>query len=239
MGKLLKYEFYKLRKQKSFIICTLTLLLIIFFTNAFSENVTAASAVSSAFSGGYLTAVIIGVFVSVFTCEDYEQQLVKNIYSKGYKRTEVYFAKFIATVSAALIVCALTSLFAYFIGLVKGGAGTFEDDAGRRMFSNVLTLMVCVCFFFGVASAIRKIGGVIAVNVIAPVVVFLILSAIDSKIKADFNLTTFWFVSFFDGSIFSLFAGEPISFGLKTGLSAGYIVLFIIVGWLLNRKTQA
>ena len=239
MGKLLKYEFFKLRKQKSFIICSTLLFAINAFSALLNKNATAASELVGFMSSGYLYAIIIGIFVSLFVCEDYEQQLVKNIFSKGYSRTGVYFATFIAVVAAATVMILLAMLSAFLFGFIRGGAGTFDADAGGKITNDVIVVFVFVCFFFAVAAIIRKTGGVIAVNVIAPVVVYILLTAIDARLKIDFSITSVWFVSFFSGDLFSMFSGKPLDLGLKTTLSAGYIVLFIVAGWLLNRKTQA
>ena len=136
MNNLLKFEFRKLFNQKSFYICTGVMLALSFiamlFNKALAENSdlntvmpTAKSALLSAISSSNFT-IICGIFIALFVCTDYDQQTIKNVYSRGFSRNSVYFAKYIVCVISTIVMFAVILVFTYVAGDVffKGTAET-------------------------------------------------------------------------------------------------------------------
>lgn len=102
MGTLMKFELHKLKKQKSFYICTLIMVALLFLS-AMTTNalVNGSPEYAAQFKGSGLDSMIgalgncsflliAGIFTALTVCEDYEQQTVKNIFSRGYSRGSVY-----------------------------------------------------------------------------------------------------------------------------------------------------
>ncbi len=96
MNNLMKFEFRKLFKQKSFYICTAVMLGMSFIglllNKALASNPdfnivlpTASSALLSAVSSSSFT-MVCGIFIALFVCTDYDQQTIKNVYSRGFSR---------------------------------------------------------------------------------------------------------------------------------------------------------
>ena len=50
------------------------------------------------------TLVISGITISLIVCEDFTGDTIKNIYSKGYSRTQVYFAKLVSSLIAFMAI---------------------------------------------------------------------------------------------------------------------------------------
>ena len=110
MRKLLRFEFRKLFRQKSFYSCNILLLIFIFLSAVISKVVvdnaeeltvplpTTFEMVRSALQGGNVI-LILGVFTALFVCSDYTDGTMKNIYDKGYGRTNVYFSELIAVIT--------------------------------------------------------------------------------------------------------------------------------------------
>ncbi len=48
-----------------------------------------------------------GIVTALLVCDDYEQQTIKNIYARGYSRSQVYFSKLISVFLAVTVMFAL------------------------------------------------------------------------------------------------------------------------------------
>ena len=106
MEKIIKFEFDKLFRQKSFYVCTI-IVLGLTLLSAVSKNVMLSSELgatiakpdgwsyaASAVSNSQLM-MILGIFTAMFVCSEYDENTLKNIYSRGYGRIPVYIGKYI------------------------------------------------------------------------------------------------------------------------------------------------
>ena len=121
MKDLLKFEFYKLKKQKSFYICTAVILAMSFLgallTKLLADNnaglntvvLSGQSTMLSAISSSNFT-MICSIFIALFVCADHSEQTIKNIYSRGFSKGTVYFAKYTVGVVATATMFVLTLL---------------------------------------------------------------------------------------------------------------------------------
>lgn len=127
MIRLLKFEFRKLRKQKSFYICTvfmLALLLLSAITMHELGDANAPFTISYGSAAEFTLNTLNGsnfIFISaVFTvlsvCDDYEQQIVKNIYAKGFTRSAVFAAKWITVFAAVSIMFIIVYIVSFALG---------------------------------------------------------------------------------------------------------------------------
>ncbi len=250
MSGLLKYEFRKLRKQKSFYICTIIMIALLFlsaFTSKalfdaneeFSEQFKGSaldSAVGAVSGCSYL--LIVGIFTALFVCDDYENQTIKNIYSKGYSRTQAYFSKFISVVFAATVMFAVVISSGFLFGNIYFGIG---DASGYNWFG-IIAAQYAVCianisFYFAICSFLRKNGSSIASVIVAPMLVSMLLGLADSLLKSEkIELARFWISSFMK----DLSAAPADNGRVVVCLTASliYIPVFAVIGAVLHKNTE-
>lgn len=240
MGKLLKLEFRKLRKQKSFYICTALMLALLLFSAvtmkqayigagaAFAEN--ALSACSFLMFAGIVTALLV--------CDDYEQQTIKNIYARGYSRSQVYFSKFISVFLAVTAMFALVELGAILLGCFYFGV---EDGTGFRWLGTIAAqyaaCMANVSFYFVVSATLRKNGAAIAGVLVAPTLVSMALGLADSLLKSETVVLANWWVA----ALPAAFSGQTAEAGRFAGCflaSLLYIPFFVLGGRFFQKKLE-
>lgn len=254
MKNLLKLEFRKLKRQKSFYIC-LTIMLAMVLISGVTYRILADHAAEiaeisggetipvsfSAFLLGFTSAgmfsMLTAIFVSIAVCDDYESQIVKNIYARGYSRNDHYFAKLIYILTATTIMFLVSAVFTAVIG---GALFGFEDLTGKTFLLLACQYVVCmagVAFSFAIAVAIKKLGATIAVNIIAPTFIPLLLELADTALKInDFKITDVWMSSFLTSLMnIDVATGRIIACVLG---AAAYIAVFLFAGYAVNKKSE-
>lgn len=249
MKELLKFEYRKLFKQKSFYVCGILLLLFVFLSAAVSwlaaDNAkeitaplpTATDMLRTALQGANAT-LIIGIFVALFVCTDYSDGTIKNIYAKGYTRTCVYFSKMIAAFSASVVFCVITWCGAFISGrcFFETGAG-FDLNSIGIFAAQLLSVFGYTALFFALATVIRKTGGSIASCIVGPMLVALLFVAADSVISSEtFALSDYWLDALFSG--LARVSSTDQSVLLAALLSLSYGVIFTAVGCIINKKSR-
>lgn len=266
MGNLLKFEWKKLLKSKSFYICCavlVALILIAGFTlhligsyvlesGALSTDMTGAemdlamdvfdmngiSFMMRSLSIGNIT-IILAIFVSLFTCTDYANGTMKHIISRGYHRTTAAFSKYITALFAGLIMVILSYATAFILGSVLWGMGeTISMDLLITFLVQLLGVFAYISIYFMIATMMRKIGGTIAVCIIVPnLVISLLLSLVDELTKEKaFRLSDYWI-----GNIFGRVSVGTPTFDVLVHSAlclAGYVVVFLGLSLLISRRQE-
>lgn len=237
MQNLLKFEWRKLRKSKSFYIC-MGIMAGLLFLSAFTYHTilqTASEFVGITFMQRALNessfTLVIGVFIAIFVCEDYEQQIVKNIYARGYSPKKVYIAKMISVWIAVSIMFLFVEIFGFLFGTMYFGTGEIDvtQIIGRIGIQYVI-IMANTTLYYAMTSIIRKNGSSIAACMVVPMVVNMIFGIVDSLLRIEeISLTDFWISSF-------LSELTTLQLGSKRMLvcllfSLLYIPLFLFVGF--------
>lgn len=262
MIKLLQFELFKLRKQKSLYICSAIILAGLFLSVAasfvltrtlggldglFEEEIpvpTAVDMVLSAVSAADFT-LIAGIFIALYVCGDYSQKTIKNIYSRGFSRSDVYFAKLIICVGYVVIMYIITELFALAVGSAFFG---FEPQGGNIFWLLLGQLFVCIAsasFCYAIANIIKKTGVVLAIVILVPVALTVILTLVDTVIKVymadiikieNFALSDYWL----DGMLMVLADAKASVTKIVVSciLPVIYAALFLTAGYLVNRNTE-
>ena len=202
MGQLFRFETRKIIRQKSFYIC-FGISFLILVLNAIIMKISANDAgndivfspVKFSMSAivGSSFIMLLGIFTALYCCDDVSNNTMKNIYSKGYSRAKVFFAKYIVSLSASLIVAIAFFLISFMLGKVLGNAD--EAITGTFAGSIILQLLVVVGYhavYFSLAMIIGKVGGSVALNIVGPMLVFTVLSLLASLLKIDFDFSEFW-----------------------------------------------
>lgn len=247
MKNLLKFELHKLFKQKSFYICTIIMLVLSFFSillnkslaNNSELNMTMPTVMSS-----LLTAVnssnftmICGIFIALFVCTDYDQQTIKNVYSRGFSRSKVYFAKYIVCFFSTLIMFATMLIFTY--GISKS---TFDGGKETGNYVGLLSGQFFFCiayssFVFAVSLIIKKVGVSIALAILGPSLIGTVINLLDAFLKIDdFKINSYWLNSFI--SDLTSLATDNTRLIICTIFSILYAVAFIIIGYFISKKQE-
>ncbi|MCD8308214.1 MAG: ABC transporter permease [Clostridia bacterium] len=247
MVKLLKYETRKLFKAKSFYIFLAVLAAYLFLAILLQQAVygamdkndlantilpTAASILQSALSSG-LTTLILAIFTALFVCEDYADGTLKNICAKGFKRKTICCSKFIAVIIFALAACIVSWVCCYFFGSMFFESGTINGKVIVSLLAQLIVVLAYTAMYFAVSIVIRKTGGAIAGCIVAPMLVSLVLSIIDSLFNFEnFSFTNYWLENLFSSAA----SGEKIVTTIV--LSIIYAAVFTAAGIFINRKQE-
>ena len=255
MKDLLRLEFRKLRTQKSFYIC-LAIMVAMILISGFTYKMLADHAEAIAeitegeqslpLSGGafmlsFLSAsnfsLISAIFVSIVVCGDYESQIVKNVYARGYSRNSYYFSKLLYVFAVTTVMFIATFAVSALLGLVLFGFDGVEGKIFLLIAMQYIVTMAVIALYFSIAFMIKKLGGTIAVCIFAPMLVSLLFELADTALKLnDFKVASVWLSSFTtDLSVLTVGMGRIIACVL---LSVAYAVAFIFAGCAVNRNSE-
>lgn len=280
MGNMLKFECRRLFKKPSFYVClglcaVFTILTIVVsranfndmlkyygsssyyplenmketFAENFSPDMLALNN-----TGISMMSTIMAIFMGIFVCEDRVRGTIKNIYARGYSRTDVFLAKFIvASVTAALIFTAIT-LVAYISGWIMFATKPFEVEPLKingiwlLILGKFVAILGVTALYFMLSELIGTTGFSIAANIFLPSITSEILYIglefilfIVSK-DGEFNYETvmkiaeYW-IYYLASSGFT----EEMKVEDYVGhlcASGGYVILFGLLSWLIARKKQ-
>ena len=202
MQNLLKSDFYKLFKMKSFYVCAIiaaAMAAILMFISLqlnnmmqsmsdtmgdmmTSQMVTLKNILPTIISptGDYFILVIIGV--CLFITIEYNAGTLKNIAARGFKREYIFLSKLIVCIIEAFIITLCFAVSSVIFGLIFLGtpAGGFGDGYFTELFAiygvDILILIGYVSFIAMVAYLIRTNGGTIAITLCAHYLVPIIIS---------------------------------------------------------------
>ena len=202
MQNLLKSDFYKLFKMKSFYVCAIiaaAMAAISMFLDSqlnnmmqsmsdtmgdmmTSQMVTLKNILPTIISptGDYFILVIIGV--CLFITIEYNAGTLKNIAARGFKREYIFLSKIIVCIVEAFIITLCFAVSCVIFGLIFLGtpAGGFGDGYFTELFTiygvDILILIGYVSLIAMVAYLIRTNGGTIAITLCAHYLVPVIIT---------------------------------------------------------------
>ena len=215
MKALLKFEFRKLFQNKAFYICLgIALFLLIINTitakvmadldremmeEAYAEigvkyeySFSSLSLLKSVFNSN--VAIVEGVVVSIIVCEDFAGDIIKNIYSKGYSRDKVYFAKLISSLTAFLIILITGMIVSFALGVALTGQ---LGKAGKNFAASVVCIyLVAIAYFviyYAISTIFKKVAPSIVFSILGPTGVSILLILANLFIKnEDISLSDYW-----------------------------------------------
>ena len=210
MSKLLRFELYKLIRHKAFIICSSIILGLNIFTvvmlkilaNFLGEDSIPIS------GGGYVLmtmgssfSYIICAFTAVFVCSDYEQETIKNIYARGFTRTGVFFAKYIAVIAATVAIYLVVALFNFILGSLLLSGGQDVDDLAVKIVLQILLVWAYTSLAFMFGMLFKRNGPAISLSIVTPLVITVILtivtliidvSNLEDAFLSSVSLNSYW-----------------------------------------------
>ena len=256
MKALLKFELRKLIRNKAFYIC-LGICLLLMIINAITAKVladvmkqameeigqnyepseNALTLMKTVFNNN--TPLILGVVVSLVVCEDFAGDIIKNIYSKGYSRNQVYFAKLISSLIAFLAILLIGMIVLFLTGLILfGKIGTPGKNYALSVICIVLVALSYFAIYFSLGMIFKKIAPSIVLSILGPTIIMLLFAMVDAFIKTDKIVVSDYWIS---GLVTDL---SYVDVENKT-IIASFIVPFIVIGvfitlsFILNNKKDA
>ena len=205
-------------------------------------------------TGISMMSTIMAIFMGIFVCEDRVRGTIKNIYARGYSRTDVFLAKFIvASVTATLIFTAIT-LVAYISGWIMFATKPFEvtplkvNGIWLLILGKFVAILGVTALYFMLSELIGTTGFSIAANIFLPSVASMILYIgleliyfVASKgdnfnYEAVMKIAEYWIYSLASSGFAEEMKVEDYVGHLCA--SGGYVILFGFLSWLIARKKQ-
>ena len=205
-------------------------------------------------TGISMMSTIMAIFMGIFVCEDRVRGTIKNIYARGYSRTDVFLAKFIvASVTAALIFTAIT-LVAYISGWIMFATKPFAVEPLKvngiwlLILGKFVAILGVTALYFMLSELIGTTGFSIAANIFLPSIasavlfiglelIFFIVSKNDNfNYEAVTKIIEYWVYSLASSGFTQEMEVEDYVGHLCA--SGGYVILFGFLSWLIARKKQ-
>lgn len=245
MRKLIRYELHKLFRQKSFHICSAVIILLpLIFLAALkytsyrtgdNPNITGWSFASTVVSNSSFV-MILGIFIPLFVCEDFDQGILKNIFAKGYGRGRVYVSKYIVSLFGTGLMFVATHAASFVLASILWKPGAVGNNP-ELIISQGLVLISYHAFYFALAIILGRTGGSIAMGIILPVMVNLLLLLADSLTRfKKLHFVDCWIDSFLNTA-----GNGDLSFkkhALAVVYAAIYTVVLFLLGLTFHRRKQ-
>ncbi|MGM9970211.1 MAG: ABC transporter permease [Anaeroplasma sp.] len=248
MKELINFEFRKLFKSKSFFICLAVCLGLVLLggltTKVLLENSNGEIATPNALSmlkgviGSANVVLISGIFTALFVCEDDTSGTIKNIYSRGYSRRDVFLSKYIVSLVSILIFTLSSMILSFLFGSV-----TWPSELGIQntyvitIIAQIVMVIAYHAVFFAISSKIGKIGSSIAFNIVGPMFVSMVLGMVDAFLKLEENkISGYWIDSLLSSLQQTSVTNSVITSAIILGIV--YSVIFIVIGIRINKKKE-
>lgn len=174
----------------------------------------------------------MAAIVAFIVCRDYEQNVMKNIYAKGYTHSQVYLAKFIYTMIVTGVICLLTITLGIVEAVMVFGPG--KTDITLIMIAQFVAMLAYSAFGYMVCQILKKTGFSIIVLILVPPLGGLLLDQIDMLIPVDISLGDLWItqtMSYIHGGTID---GKEIVLSFITSLV--YIIGCYFIGLKVSKK---
>ena len=256
MMNLLRLEFRRLFRAKSFYICLAISLVMIVISAATTKmllNMASSEEFGEAFGAMLQTptsfsllkstassslTMVLAIFLSIFVTEDYTSDTIKNIYAKGHSRDQIFVSKFVSAIAAGLIIILVSALFSFSAGkALFGEIGSMGKNYVGSVLAELVILLAYATLYFTIAIALKKTGASIAASILGPLLVGLLLSLGNAAIKSNkISLTDYWL----DGRLTILTQPDVPGKDVLIGFVVGVVVLLIAsaAGFLVNRSSE-
>lgn len=219
MFNLISSEWYKLRKSKSFFVCTLIAIALVALTyGALHLAMTQQTVSTGSETSGEVVVhmeqqvsildvlqVILCVFVPVMTCifacifviTEYGSGAIKNITGKGYTRRQVFQSKYLATVMASTLMTIIVVIATLLLGICFMGL----DELNGAFFKNlciytgvqILLGIAMIGIVIAICDISRSVGIAISISLVIVTCSTIFSGALDMLfLKINFRPSEYW-----------------------------------------------
>ena len=191
---------------------------------------------------------VIAVFTALLALSD-NSGPIKNVLSRGYSRTQVFFSKYLCSLAAAMMYSILIIAVSYpLIGAIMSMPNDLPDNAFVLLLGQVVAVAATHAVFYMVSVLLGNIVGSIFANILGPSLLGLVFALIDVIAQLgdkEVTVSSFWV-----GNLLNSFACTTDSFTMQFitptntqmiiafAMSAVYIALGIFLGNLFANKKQ-
>ena len=198
---------------------------------------------------------VLAVFVGIFVCEDRVRGTIKNIYARGYSRTNVFLAKFLVSSGTAALLYLIVTASIYLSGMIAFSTAPFDVKPQTvkgfllLILGRLVVILAANAAYFMISEMIGSTVFSIAANMFAPLVVtgilyiiiqilFLIVVNDDYSTQYTFiqNIQEYWIYSLATNGFYVEMKENTYFPHLMASL--GYLILFGFLGWLITRKKE-
>lgn len=255
MINLLSSELYKLKKSKCFRITAMMVVLFAWLAEAMDvimrheypqymeqalQNMSYADAldIMRQMFANCNIIIFVTIFICIFVLGDYTSGAVKNYVGKGYRREEVYLAKFLVTELGAVLLYLLTAAAVYAGGIVCYGTGqldgAFYYDFISYLAMHILYLTGYTAIIILVCELARNMAVGITVSVLGVMLMSnLLVQAGDMVIQhfgAEFVLSKYWITTVISSCPVTEI---PAQFITSSGMITGFWLILSLVAGIL------
>ena len=153
MTNIIKAEIYKFRKSKDMLLCLLFVGVMCYIDYKFTSDSFSSQLLSSTTTVPFLMIFIL----TNWAHEPYKDKTLKNYFTVGNKKSEVYFGRLISSLIIAFFVFVMLLLASIVISLVQHLSVNFVH--GEVLFSLLIQLVVILIYsviYFGLASLVQN-----------------------------------------------------------------------------------
>ncbi len=155
MLRLLKANFARLWKTKSFLVCLILAfaLAVLNFLTSYSQQPECVKTLGAQLLSGPSNIVFFtSIFAALYLGTDYSNGTIRNKLIIGHKRMEIYFSNLITTAAGSLIMFAAAWLAVLITGLCLGG------EIGMPAGELAYKMLICICAAISVSSIFTLFG---------------------------------------------------------------------------------
>lgn len=249
MMRLFKFEFYKLIRTRSYYICIGIMMLLTALSaylqvllkdqlGTLAVDMTRLSCVMTALSNSSVS-MMLGIFISLFVCEDYSTGTIRTILARGYSRFDIYVSKLVAVIAASLVMAIAAILFACVVGVFFfiGDEVSFGGEQIKILLTQLVVVIAFASLFYSIATMLQKTGTSIAFCVVIPMMLTLLLQVLDAAfIEEEIVVSRYWLEG-----LLSIASGVTVKAHDLTEAflcSLAYIAVSLVGGWFATKDNE-
>lgn len=168
MVNLIKLELHKLFKQPLFYVCNLIIILISAISYIINITLTKSDInlnindilINHLSSNNIL--LISGIFIALYSTKDYNEDTLKNIYSRGYSKNKIYLAKFFIILIYIFISFIFSLLFTYILNNNLNINKEINSNLTINLIIEFIIYIAYCSFYYLIANILKKSGSSIA-----------------------------------------------------------------------------
>lgn len=255
MFNLLKSDFYKILRTKSFYVCAvlagaLSVLGVILMNSAvnaelgISASLLGYDGVYALTTGVSQATLFITIVVSIFIPGEFAFGTIKNIASRGISRSYIYLSKIIIGIFVSVVYTLFCAAASFTTGSIMWGTGELTRAVYLDIFKMLGLFLVAEiamqCIFMMVGFFIRQTGGTVAVNLAIIIALpSLIISFVDYGVHTWLKFENFEAAEYWPATYIARYLSMDIAQSdINTGLivCGAYILLSIATGMFFFHK---
>ena len=203
MLNLLQFEFRRLFRKTSFYVCLAIIGLLVLYAigivaqqYSYTERYLSSTPVNPQITTILFytmrfanLSVMAGVFSALYICEDRVKGTIKTIYSLGYSRVHVFFAKYLASAFAVTLMYALMILLSLIGGILlhadfssqytQSSSILYNDESTKQISILVIiiqqyfSIMALHSFYYMISEFFGNTGPAIVLNIFSPLLIYI------------------------------------------------------------------